>query len=248
MADAPRLTMEQRFRLFENENQRLQLQEERSRQLAEEIQRLQTPSPKIQRVSHYLRYREGFARHYLPKLVSFGPIHHGNVKLKLGEQYKLMWSAMYVNSTGQNARDLHKKIADNIKELKDLFDKDLFTEDEFTMFESQGFKDLDEKLSWMLFMDGCSLLQILDKGNLDKPLDYNKLNVKIDQLILVRQDMLLLENQLPYQVLRLLSCHGNADANPLESMDKFLQGHHLSPEPCRISTDGKKENKDPKRY
>ena len=232
MADESGLTMEQRFGQIEVENRKLQLQEERPRQLREEIQRLQTPSPKIQRVAHYLRDRKDLDKHYLPKLVSFGPIHHGEANLQLGEQYKLMWLAMYVNSTRQNARDLHKRIADNIKELMDLFDNDLFNKDEFKNYKSQGFKDLDEKLSWILFVDGCSLLQILDKGDLGKHYDYHKLNLKIDQLILVQQDTLLLENQLPYPVLRLLSCHENPDAKLLEIMGKFLKTHHLWPEPC----------------
>ena len=85
----------------------------------------------------------------------------------------------------------------------------------------------DEKLSWswMLFVDGCSLLQILEKGKLHYP---KEMNVKVDQLALVWQDVLLLENQLPYQVLKLLSDHGN-DAKLVKSMNEFLKCHHLSP-------------------
>ncbi|MED6110821.1 hypothetical protein PIB30_046376 [Stylosanthes scabra] len=220
MAATSQLTMEQRFKLFE-----------------EEIHELQqtTPLPKIREVPHYLRKRVDFAKHYSPKLVSFGPIHHGHPNLKLGEKYKLMWSAMYVSTKDQTARDLHERVLRKIEELKDLFDKDLFAKEEFTNLESQGFKNYDEKLSWMLFVDGCALLQIMENGKLGDAFDYPDLNIKIDQLILVRQDVLLLENQLPFQLLRLLCClanSNNVDTHLVKSMDKFLCTHHLWPKRC----------------
>ena len=220
MSDESRVNIDRRLR--EVENRRQQLRQGRSTP--------QTPSPKIQKVPRHLRERKDVDKHYKPTLVSFGPIHHGAENLQLGEQYKLMWTAMYLNSTGRSAKDLHKNIAENIEELKDLFDKDLFNKEEFTNYESQDFQNLNEKLSWMLFVDGCSLLQILDNGNLGKDFNYNKLNLKIDQLILVRQDVLLLENQLPFPLLRRLCCHGNPNAKLVKSMDKFLRSHHLWPD------------------
>ncbi|KAJ1398947.1 hypothetical protein SESBI_30742 [Sesbania bispinosa] len=134
--------------------------EERFAQLQKANQRPQTPRPKIQKVAHYLRDRKHFAKHYSPKFVSIGPIHHGLTNLQLGEQYKLMWAATYIESTGLTPQTLHKKISDNIAELKDLFMDKLLSN-----YETQGF---EEKLSWMLFVDGCSLLHILEKARLDQ--------------------------------------------------------------------------------
>ncbi|KAH1076780.1 hypothetical protein GLYMA_19G074300v4 [Glycine max] len=186
-------------------------------QLEKAKQIAQNSVPKIQRVPHHLRDRENFAKHYLPRLVSIGPIHHGAEKLQLGEKYKLMWAAMYLERTKQDAQTLYQKIASNIEQLKDLFAEDVI----------RDFPD-DEKLSWswMLFVDGCSLLQILEKGELQDP---KEMNVKVDQLVLVWQDVLLLENQLPYHVLKLLSDHED-DAKLVKSMNEFLKCHHLSPE------------------
>lgn len=174
----------------------------------------QTSAPKIQRVAHYLRDRKHFAKHYSPRLVSIGPIHHGAKNLLLGEKYKLMWTARYLERTNQDAQTLYQKIASNIKQLKELFAEDVIAD----------FPD-DEKLSWMLLVDGCSLLQILEKGKLDYP---EEMNVKVDQLVLVWQDVLLLENQLPYQVLKLLTGPEN-EAMLLNIMKEFLKCHHLSP-------------------
>ena len=205
-------------------------------QLEKAKQIAQNSVPKIQRVPHHLRDRENFAKHYLPRLVSIGPIHHGAEKLQLGEKYKLMWAAMYLERTKQDAQTLYQKIASNIEQLKDLFAEDVI----------RDFPD-DEKLSWswMLFVDGCSLLQILEKGELQDP---KEMNVKVDQLVLVWQDVLLLENQLPYHVLKLLSDHED-DAKLVKSMNEFLKCHHLSPELRSKKQDiGNSMTKDEHRY
>jgi len=182
----------------------------------------QTPQnsrPKIQRVAEYLRNRKNFEKHYSPKLVSIGPIHHDNTNLNTGEKYKLMWAAKYLENIGRNPRDLHKKIADKINELKDHFSDDVLT---LTGKSLEGFGSLEEKLSWMLFVDGCSLLHILEKAKLHEP---GQMNIKVDQLVLVMMDVLLLENQLPYVVLKLLWKDDN-DSELIMTMKNFLKCHH----------------------
>ncbi|WJX17527.1 hypothetical protein P8452_07432 [Trifolium repens] len=177
--------------------------------------------PKIQRVAEYLRKRENFEKHYTPKLVSIGPIHHENANLKLGEKYKLIWAAKYIEIAELNPHNLHKKIADNIVELKGHFADDVLaltgTEESL-----EGFTSLEEKLSWMLFVDGCSLLHILEHADLRKP---ETMNIKVDQLVFVMMDVLLLENQLPYLVLKLL-WKNDIEAELKYTMKEFLKCHH----------------------
>jgi hypothetical protein len=178
----------------------------------------QTPQnsrPKIQRVPQYLTNRKKFEEHYCPKLVSIGPIHHGNIDLKLGEKYKLMWAAEYIKNTGSTQKDLHKKIADYIDELKGHFSDDVLT---LSGKSLKGFCSLEEKLSWMLFVDGCSLLHILEKAKLSELWD---MNIKVDQFVLVLMDVLLLENQLPYLVLKLLWKDDN-ESGLIKSMREVL--------------------------
>ncbi|XP_027925276.1 UPF0481 protein At3g47200-like [Vigna unguiculata] len=195
-------------------------------------------APKVQKVASYLRDRKHSKKHYLPRLVSIGPIDHDKRKLELGENYKLMWAAMYLERTQQHDQTLYQRIASNIEQLKERFAEDVI----------RDFPGDVEKLSWMLFVDGCSLLQILDRGNLRHPED---LNVKVDQLVLVLQDVLLLENQIPYEVLKLLSDHQNDDTL-VDSMNKFLDtNHHLSPankdrkgkDQCKAKFDNKEGNR-----
>ncbi|XP_020208680.1 UPF0481 protein At3g47200 [Cajanus cajan] len=198
---------------------------EKAKQIAE------NSVPKIQRVAHYLRDRKHFAKHYSPRLVSIGPIHHGEENLQLGEKYKLMWAKRYLERTKQDAKALYQKIASNIKQLKERFAEDVI----------KVVPD-DEKLSWMLLVDGCALLQILEKAKLHHP----EMEVKVDQLVLLSQDVLLLENQLPYEVLKLLSGPNN-EATLLNSMKEFFKFHHLLPgAKNKDSAKGKTKDEDSK--
>ncbi|XP_028761535.1 UPF0481 protein At3g47200-like [Neltuma alba] len=189
------------------------------------LARLQNPRqisrsehPKIQRVAHHLRNRKDFAEYYSPKMMSLGPIHHGTTHLELGEKYKLMWASMYVQRDQQSrAQILHRKIAENIEELKSLYDEDAI-----------GHLS-NEELVQVLFLDGCALLEILKHPDILNP---EPLNAKVDQLVLVHQDALLLENQLPFRVLQLLSddVPGTEQSELLKDMDTFLRYHHFSQE------------------
>jgi hypothetical protein len=173
----------------------------------------QTPKnsqPKVQKVAEHLRNRSNYDKHYSPKLLSIGPIHHGKANLKSGEKYKLKWAAQYIEITSQILENLLKKIVDNIDELKGLFADDILT---LTGESLKGFRSLEEKLSWMLFVDGCSLIYILT--------NTWSLNIKVDQVMIAISDTLLLENQLPYHVLKLLWKNDNV-TELKEAMKNFL--------------------------
>ncbi|XP_058727522.1 UPF0481 protein At3g47200-like [Vicia villosa] len=169
-------------------------------ELVEAKQTYQNSRPKIQKVPEHLRNRKQFEKHYSPKFVPIGPIHNDNPNLKLGENYKLTWAAKYIQNTQQNPQLLHKKIAEKIDELKGLYADDVLAD---TRESLKGFDCLDEKMSWMLFVDGCFLLFIL--MYVGDQIDRSKHpDIKYDQLVLVIKDVLLLENQLPYLLLKLL--------------------------------------------
>jgi hypothetical protein len=100
----------------------------------------------------------------------------------------------------------------NIDKLKGRFSDDVLN---LTRKSLEGFGSLEEKLSWMLFVDGCSLLHILEKG---------AMNIKLDQPDLLITDVLLLENQLPYEVLNLL-WKDNEESELIMTMKNFLNCH-----------------------
>ena len=55
----------------------------------------------------------------------------------------------FVNGSGKEIKDLYNKIEENIKELRECF------EEEVTK------KYDDEALTWLLFVDGCAVLQYI---------------------------------------------------------------------------------------
>ncbi|KAG4941440.1 hypothetical protein AAZX31_16G134100 [Glycine max] len=197
--------------------------EQRLEQLQKAKERAQPQPPKgakIQRVAHHLRDRKHFTKHYEPKLISLGPIHHGAEKLQLGEQCKQRWAATYIESTGKTPQTLHKRVVDDFENQKKLFDDDLLLAST-QQYQKQGFTTMEEKIQWMLFVDACALLQILEHANLHAP---EKMKIKVDQLVLVMGDVLLLENQLPFSLLKLL--WKNDESELMKTMKKFLRCHH----------------------
>jgi len=176
---------------------------------------------KIQRVAPHLvgDGRMHYEKHFTPKLMSLGPIHYGAPKLQLGEEYKKMWAAMFFRSTDQTPQFLFGKIAENVEALKELFAPDLFTGNRlFLKYSEQGFSSMEEMICWTLLVDACALLQILEHFNLSRP---EEMNVKFERLMLVFQDVMLLENQLPYPLLKLLWGETN-EVRLIQTMIQFV--------------------------
>ncbi|KAI9101506.1 hypothetical protein K1719_023988 [Acacia pycnantha] len=184
--------------------------------LLDPLQQTQTQSSspgnqaKIQKVPPYLRERSEFKKHYFPKVVSIGPIHHPK-----GEEFKKMWASNYLKEkVGQkqdDAEQLFGKIRSQIKELKSLYAEDAIR---FLLGD-------DDKLAWILFVDGCASLHVMHKVGETEPSKFQALDT------IVQQDLLLLENQLPYKVLKILSKN---DDSALRSFiqhfkNRFIETH-----------------------
>ena len=80
-------------------------------------------------------------------MVSLGPIHYSNPKYQLGEQYKLLLTYEFVKGSEKKINDLYEKIKEKIKDLRDCFEMEVTVEYD------------DEELAWLLFVDGCAILQ-----------------------------------------------------------------------------------------
>ncbi|XP_050381437.1 UPF0481 protein At3g47200-like [Argentina anserina] len=149
----------------------------------------QCSKPKIQRVPYMLREHKSFEKYYEPRAVAIGPIHHDKPRCQLAEKFKLALAAKFIEQSGCGAEVLHKIIEDNIKTLKECYDE------EATRFYT------DEALIQLLFVDGCSTLQFIYSFMNNELASFK---IKRDQVAFAEQDLFLLENQLPYEVLKLL--------------------------------------------
>ena len=175
-----------------------------------------SPAPKIQKVIFVLRDHKDFKKLYEPRTVSLGPIHHRNDKYQLGEQYKLVLTYEFVNGSKEKINYLYKMIGENINELRDCFEKGVI----------EGYDD--ETLIWLLLVDGCAILQYIYCAAKNK---FKELNIKPDSIAFTQQDLFLLENQLPYRLLKWLMSWSENGAELKESIDKYIDSHVTVPLP-----------------
>ncbi|XP_030924354.1 UPF0481 protein At3g47200-like [Quercus lobata] len=162
-----------------------------------------SPAPKIQKVIFLLRDNKDFNIHYEPRAVSLGPIHHGNEKYKLGEKYKLVLAYEFVEGSEEKINDLFKKIKEKIKELKECFEEEVIKSYD------------DEDLIWLLLVD-------------DR---FDDLNIKPDSIAFTQQDLFLLENQLPYRLLKWLMGWSKNEADLKKSVIVYINRHVTVPLP-----------------
>jgi hypothetical protein len=182
---------------------------------AEENAKKQSTTPKIQKVIFLLRDQKDFEKYYEPRVASLGPIHHGKEKYKLGEKYKLVLTSEFVKGSGKDIKDLYKKIEENINDLRNCF------EEEVTK------KYDDETLAWLLFVDGCAILQYIYCATKNK---FNELNIKTDSVAFAQQDLFLLENQLPYRLLKSLMSLSKMGNELKESIETYIASHDMVPD------------------
>nr|XP_023885947.1 UPF0481 protein At3g47200-like [Quercus suber]POE68976.1 upf0481 protein [Quercus suber] len=200
--------------------------EEKFKKLTEAETKVQLgTTPKIREVL-LLRGHEHYQKYCEPRVVSLGPIHHGKPKYQLTEEYKLMLADKFIVKTGTTVKELYGIIEDNIKELREYYD------------EKVTRKYSDEDLAWMLFVDGCATLQFIDwfvNGTIED------IKIKNDQAAFVQQDLFLLENQLPYQLLDYLMKNikeeGNSKKQELlrESIQTFINRQSMLAEGTKSS-------------
>ncbi|KAG6660056.1 UPF0481 protein At3g47200-like [Carya illinoinensis] len=146
----------------------------------------QKATPKIQKVPLLLQDHNHFDKYFKPRIVALGPIHHDTPKYQPAEEYKLRMTNCFVKESGKDAVSLYNVVENNIKQLRQCFDEKV-TE-----------KYSDQDLAWMLFVDGCAILQSIHCAVSNTCKDWK---MKYDLMAFGTQDLFLLENQLPYKLL-----------------------------------------------
>uniref|UniRef100_A0A2N9G775 Uncharacterized protein n=1 Tax=Fagus sylvatica TaxID=28930 RepID=A0A2N9G775_FAGSY len=182
--------------------------------------------PKIQKVVFLLREQTNFQKYYEPRVVSLGPIHHGKSKYQLAENYKLRLAQAFVSDSGKSDEYIYGQIEKNIEQLKEYFDEEVIE------------KYDNETLAWMLFVDGCAILQFIyfTVKNM-----FSELKVKNDQLAFAQQDLFLLENQLPYQLLKDLMKLSAKKKELKLGIRTFIDMHSMVPEKADSTTSSDKK-------
>ncbi|XP_021282725.1 UPF0481 protein At3g47200-like [Herrania umbratica] len=197
-----------------------------------------TAPPLIQRVPSLLSGQTEFLKYFKPRVIAIGPLHHDDPSLRGAEKLKLKLAAHFLNNHVSEKKVLYSKIKMEIAKLKKCYNRT----------EIEKYYDDDEKLTGMLFLDGCAVLQAIyllpDPQAKDKEGAPNELNIKIDLLAFVHLDLLLLENQLPYRVLELLISSSNKGQRFKESIKRFIDVNAMTP--AEVMKEQQRQQQEPK--
>ena len=181
-----------------------------------------------------LRGHKDFQKYCEPRVVSIGPIHHGKPKYRLAEEYKLTLAENFIEESGKTDKELYMVIKNNIKELRKCFDEKVI----------HNYND--EALSWMLFVDGCATLKFIDSVADN---NVKRFQIKNGQVAFVRQDLFLLENQLPYQILDDLIKNSKEGDKLRKSVQSFIDEQSMTEKtkekPTKNNKEGEKTEETP---
>ncbi|XP_073264437.1 UPF0481 protein At3g47200-like [Populus alba] len=134
------------------------------------------------------RLRELNEKAYTPRVVSIGPIHHGNEKLKAMEDHKRMYLQEFIDLSGVSVEAFIELINENETRLRNCY------------AETNGFSS--EYFIKMILMDAAFVIMYLLKY---KYRDYRGSRDSIFyppyKSVDVMDDICLLENQLPFFIL-----------------------------------------------
>ncbi|KAL6324167.1 hypothetical protein AAG906_006438 [Vitis piasezkii] len=156
---------------------------------AEERTQSQTQWPRIPKVPHILRGIQDFEKFYEPRVISFGPHHHGKSHLHPVEMIKPLCAKKFLADSNQDIRALYTNIESNIEAVRKCYDCSTNEYD-------------DEALAWMMLLDGCFLLYFIHCVARRNQSKLHGLNVKDHLITFVHQDLFLLENQLPFGMIK----------------------------------------------
>ncbi|KAG6745613.1 hypothetical protein POTOM_050111 [Populus tomentosa] len=143
----------------------------------------QQMGPVIPRVPPEFREMEENTGCYEPKVVSIGPYHHGKKELEKMESLKFKIARQLVKDSSEAAEEMYNKVKDLVSDARECY-----AEESTRQFN-------DEKFTQMLFLDGYFILHYFLSNKLGKQ------KLRNEDVASVTRDLLLLENQVPFNVL-----------------------------------------------
>ncbi|KAK8272964.1 hypothetical protein V6Z11_D11G372600 [Gossypium hirsutum] len=164
--------------------------------------------PLIQRVPSSLGRHEDFRKYFKPKVISIGPLHHNDSTLHKSKKLKLKLAALFVKKIGVDKETLYNNMKTEIDGLKKCYDP-------------KGLKKCSNdnvKLAWILYALRPRLLSYVER-----------IFIKNELLTFVYSVLFLLENQLPFRVLELLT-RSNDGTKFMEAIIRFIDGTVKEPQ------------------
>ncbi|GAB4843378.1 hypothetical protein Ancab_040463 [Ancistrocladus abbreviatus] len=165
---------------------------------------------KIQRVPPILRETESSKDCYEPLMISLGPFHHGKPQLQRMEKLKISMMQRFIDGTGRSAELVYAKFLEVARNAKT----------EYYMLEPEENSIDDDRFLRILFVDLCFVIQFIHAG-MDWH-EYGLTKMKSHEIAFVQRDLFLLENQLPFPVLKALMILRFSEDEFFEIIKRFI--------------------------
>ncbi|KAK1417210.1 hypothetical protein QVD17_26334 [Tagetes erecta] len=142
---------------------------------------------------------------YLPQVIALGPYHHMVPHLYHMERYKISCAKSFFNR-GEGNIKFREVLINKLKEL-----------DPFVRGSYHSYLDFDDDtLSWIMAIDGLFLVNLLQKYTV------NLENKKLVLDAIVSRDLMLLENQIPFVVLKEIYRTMKTDSSEIDDVESEL--------------------------
>ncbi|KAK6286590.1 hypothetical protein POUND7_012769 [Theobroma cacao] len=152
---------------------------------------------------------------YMPQVVSLGPYHHGEVHLIPMEEHKQRALLHFLRRSRKPLEMFVHSLAEEVEKLKESYD-----------LLDPKWQD-DDKFLQLMILDGCFMLEILRSAThtledyaQNDPIFSN--HGKLHIMPFIKRDMLMLENQLPMQVLEKLVAVDSNRTKDEEFVNKLI--------------------------
>ncbi|GLT34419.1 hypothetical protein SLA2020_089360 [Shorea laevis] len=160
------------------------------------IDSLPSHKPYIREVPHKLSscyHKEDCKRYFQPTSVAIGPLNrqretNKHSRIHRGEECKLKLAKMFIKECNGKVEDFYENVKKEIETLKDCY-----------YFKGQNWTD--EELAYIFLVDGCALLLFIVLYVDNKWEGFRDTHGLVG---IPEVDFFLLENQLPYQLLKIL--------------------------------------------
>ncbi|KAF5811092.1 hypothetical protein HanRHA438_Chr04g0187031 [Helianthus annuus] len=152
-----------------------------------------TPPPssvsRIPRIPRMVREKDDYEKYYVPNVVSIGPYHFGEPKLQFVEKLKPVYTMKLLKGKKDILKSLYKTLGEQqmVEKLRSFYEENSTT------------KFSDDVFTKMMLLDSCFILHYVNSEKWWWGYHFPQLNYK--QLSFVCQDLFMLENQIPFQVL-----------------------------------------------
>ncbi|XP_030961700.1 UPF0481 protein At3g47200-like [Quercus lobata] len=147
------------------------------------------------------RLRKVKEQAYTPKLVSIGPVHHDNDELKDMQKLKKSYFKEFFSRTCKEPKEFASIVKKNIKKIRDCYAVEI------------SLPERDEDLVKMILLDSIFIIELFWRSDAEDRENDDYILSKPWLKDGITQDLILLENQLPFFILDLLFQHFSGTPN-----------------------------------